>query len=327
MSKYQEYERTNAPKRGCFNNDEFGGIYKKTARPFVLKNWENNFYKSILNDGVIQYFKENEIAWWGGGQPTGHILSSQIACINHLFAIRKCKNTVLAVAKNICQDIDDVIKIENDKDFSAYISFEVVSDKDHLNEKYPTRGSNCTSLDALILAKIKEKTILIPIEWKYTEFYGNTDKSIEDSDKKSVNYKKGDEVKGKKRLCRYSNLITNSKQLSIKKDNYKNSVYFFEPFYQLMRQTLWAEQMIANKATETIKADDFIHVHIVPNGNKELLQYQYPVSEKGMLDTWQSCLSDKDKYKLIEPKNLLANIDKAKHKELIDYLSIRYWNE
>lgn len=29
--------------------------------------------------------------------------------------------------------------------------------------------------------------------------------------------------------------------------SYRNSIYFQEPYYQLMRQTLWAEQVIDNK--------------------------------------------------------------------------------
>lgn len=178
----------------------------------------------------------------------------------------------------------------------------------------------CTSIDAMIYGKLKDdKKIIVPIEWKYTENYhedGMIDKdySIENRGNKK-------EEKGNQRLGRYSNLITNSKQLSLKKDDYKSSIYFFEPFYQLMRQTLWSEQMILNKTTEAIKAENYIHAHIVPNGNKELLQYQYPSSRKGMLETWISCLTDADKYRLIEPKNLLANIDKVKYQSLIDYLT------
>ena len=45
-----------------------------------------------------------------------------------------------------------------------------------------------------------------------------------------------------------------------------------------------------------------------------------------MLDTWQSCLNVADKYRLIDPKELFANIDKAKYQSLIVYLKTRYWN-
>lgn len=326
MRKYKESEKINSPKRNCYNGDKFGGYFRKISRPYVLQNAKNNFYSPIYDD-VLKYFKDNNMSWWGGKLPTGHILSSQIACLNHLFPLRKDRDAVLSIAKTICPEIEDVLKIGNDTE-PAYISFEVVSDKDYLNEIYSTRGSNCTSVDALIVSKIKGKTIMLPIEWKYTEFYNNTDKSTENSDRKSPNHKKGDEAKGKERLERYcyndkNRLIDNSKQLK-SLSNYRNSVYFFEPFYQLMRQTLWTEQVIANKTTETIKADDFIHVHVIPSENKSLLQKKYKCSNKNMEETWRDCLQNQEKYKIISPKDLLKNVDKNKYQELIDYLKTRY---
>lgn len=320
MSEYQEKERKDAPIRNCFNGDIFGGVYKNQPRPFVLKNWENNFYQPILHE-VQDYFTHNKISWWGGKSPTGHILSSQIACLNHLFFIREDKDAVLAVAKTICNDIVTVLPIPIDNYLSAFISFEAVSDNDLLNEGRPTRGSNCTSIDALILAKNNDgKIILIPMEWKYTEFYDNTDKSSQAS--------------GIIRLNRYSKLINESSQLKLKKTDYTSSIYFFEPFYQLMRQTLWAEQMIKHKANERVKADDFIHVHVIPKDNHDLLKddmntnkrrkgysnREIPEKFDSLEKTWKSVLKDSNKYKIITPEDLLSKIDK----DLIDYLFKRY---
>lgn len=56
------------------------------SRPFVLRDGMNNLYQPIRND-VVLYFKENKISWWVGDKPSGHTLSSQITCLNHLFAI------------------------------------------------------------------------------------------------------------------------------------------------------------------------------------------------------------------------------------------------
>lgn len=53
--------------------------------------------------------------------------------------------------------------------------------------------------------------------------------------------------------------------------SYRNSIYSQEPYYQLMRQTLWAEQVINNKSSEKIKADSFVNIHVVTSQNKELL--------------------------------------------------------
>ncbi|MDR0294676.1 MAG: hypothetical protein LBH91_00555 [Prevotellaceae bacterium] len=218
---------------------------------------------------------------------------------------------------------------------SEYIAFEVVSEKDYLNEckkgRKPTRGNNCTSIDALIYAEDESgKKYIFPIEWKYTEYYDNGDKSIEDSNKKSQNHKKGDEAKGTERLDRYSNLITKStqlkdnKQLNLERGNYKNSVYFFEPFYQLMRQTLWVEQMtkIENHKNEELNAIDYIHIHVIPKENDSLLDKIYPCSKKKMKTTWNSCLKNEKTHRIISPEEFLNSINDA---YLRNYLETRYW--
>ena len=327
MSKYQENERKKAieliKNSELFENCKAGGKFMGETRDFVLSNGNYNLFKSVREE-IKAYFKENAISWWGGQKPTGHILSSQIACLNHLYPIRNDKNEVLKIAQIICEDIVDVLKIETDKFASEYIAFEVVSDKDYLNEckegQKPTRGSNCTSIDALIYAKHKNgKNYILPIEWKYTEHYNNTNKAVEDRKGEP----KGTNGKGKERLDRYVNncpcLIPNSEQLQPKTD-----VFFFEPFYQLMRQTLWTEQMIAHRNSERISAEDFIHAHIIPKENGDLLGKIYPCSSKDMETTWRVCLQDQSKYKIISPKDLLANLD-PKYADLKNYLAARYW--
>ena len=314
-----------------FNGDKGKRLYfvenKWLPKADLLMNSNNNLYR-LITEEVISYFDFNKIKFHhleGDSEsdfciPSGHTLSSQVSCLNHLYPLRYDKEAVLAIAQMICPEIEDVMQIETDKFFPAYISFEVVSDNDHLNERSSLRGSMCTSIDALIYGKHKDGTkILIPIEWKYTEkYHENEDLSIQDR-------VKGDGGKrGVERLKRYPKLIDNSKQLKALKE-YKGSVYFHEPFYQLMRQTLWAEQMCDNKNSEIIKADDFIHAHIIPEGNTELLEHTYKVSGAKMEKTWTDRLKNQDKYKIISPEKLLSNIDKQKHSELTNYLSLRYW--
>ena len=70
------------------NSELFEGVlggrkFFGKERKFVLLDGEKNIFKPIRND-VMEYFKNNRISWWGGKKPTGHVLSSQIACINHL---------------------------------------------------------------------------------------------------------------------------------------------------------------------------------------------------------------------------------------------------
>jgi hypothetical protein len=303
-----------------FNKDSGNGKYRGKPRSFVLKDCKNNFFNPIFSD-VINYFKENEISWWGGRWPTGHTLSSQVSCLNHLFYIRKDKEAVLGIVKNIFPEIKDIFTISTDKFDAGYIQFEAISTKDNLNEGKLTRGSNCTSVDALIYGLTKDnKKILFPIEWKYTESYGNTDKSTEDGE----GSQKGSERKGKERLERYSKLITESKQLKSFPE-YRGSIYFFEPFYQLMRQTLWAEQIIKHKRGEILEVDDFIHIHIVPQNNKSLLEKKYKKSNKDMEKTWRDCIKDQSKYRVVSPEIFAGAIDKKKYGMLIKYLKERYW--
>lgn len=315
-------------QKSLFNSSKFGGLFMGDDRNFVLKDPRDNFIHNVNYGDVINYFIINGINWWKGKAPTGHILSSQIACLNHLFPIRNSFDAVLALVKTIDADFDGVEIIKNDKEGSqGYISFEVVSDTDHLNEKRGknkklTRGSQCTSIDAVIIAKKMEKRTLITIEWKYVEHYYNVDKSKNPKGKKS----------GDSRLNNYCgsnnvqnpHLIQNSCQLA-KKEDYRGSVYFFEPFYQLMRQTLWAEQMIKNEATETIKADDFINLHIIPKENNELRNKLYKCSGgKDLLTTWQSQLVTPSKYVLMSPDEFFAKMI-PEYSDLVHSLQIRYW--
>jgi hypothetical protein len=300
-----------------FNGDKGNGYFMGKARPFVLKDGMNNLYEPIRND-VIRYFKDNEISWWGGDKPSGHTLSSQIACLNHLFAIMNDHDAVLAMLNGVRDEFEEVLRVECDAN-RQYIGFEVVSKEDPLNEKASTRGSNCTSVDAFIHAKHRDGSIwLIPIEWKYTEHYANQDKSNEDRQGEE----KGSNGKGQERVRRYSALTDASLQLK-SLDSYYGSIYYQEPFYQLMRQTLWAENVVRLKE-ENLKADNYMHLHVIPSANKDLLDKKYSVSGMGMEETWRSMLYDQSKYIIVDPQKLLEPI-KDKYPELASYLKKRYW--
>ena len=154
-----------------------------------------------------------------------------------------------------------------------------------------------------------------------TEKYEDKDLSVESN----PYFKYPNTNRGDSRLKSYSNLIKRSEQISCPfTGDLKGTIFFFEPFYQLMRHTLWAEQMIAHKDSEVLKADDFIHLHIIPSANRDLLNKIYPVSQQTMEETWRSVLSDQSKYRIITPKALFSPIHK-KDKNLTNYLEHRYW--
>ena len=309
--QYTRVERL-IEKREAFYNDPGNGYFRGKQYPFILNARTKNFYAPIKYE-VMEYFADNNITWWGGLRPTNHPLSSQIACVNHLFAIRRDKDAVIAVVKNIVPNVRDVSLILSDDTNAGYIQFEAVSNVDNLFEldgAKPTRGSLCTSIDALIIAELTDSSrLMIVIEWKYTESYGNENKAAGE--------------KGITRKERYTGLINASAQLI----SDTHDVYYFEPFYQLMRQTLWAEQMIRGKETEIIKADDYLHVHIIPPDNNELLKKIYRCSCKTMEETWRSCIKDNGKYLILSPQDFLAPVSHSKYEDLIRYLDLRYWND
>ncbi len=317
QTQYERQERLIADKSlNLFDGCQGGGKFGRNCYPFVLTEGVYNIYAPV-RDFAIQYFEENNISWWRNAI-TGHTLSSQIACINHLLPIADDHDAVLSILQGINDEFVDVLPIECDKT-PRYVALEAVSAEDRLNEIYCSRGSNCTSIDAIAMARHKTgKTVIVLIEWKYVELYENLDKSSE--------VDKYGKDKGAVRLARYSELINNSVQLK-SLGSYKGSVYFQEPFYQLMRQTLWGEQVVANKDTEILKADDYMHIHVIPAENSSLLDKKYKVSGgKGMEETWRSMINDQSKYQIVPPSKLFAPIrNNHRYQNLVEYLSQRYW--
>lgn len=300
-----------------FDYAEGYGTYRGKKHPYILKDGPANLYSPIC-ESALRYFSENSIQWWGGKIPTGNTLSSQVMCVNHLFSVAQDKEAVLSIINGLKKGFIfiDVLPIECDER-PQYISFEVVSDNDYLNEGHPKRGAQCTSVDALILAKHQSGSrILIMVEWKYTESYNDFDKFTEVKD--------GHE-RGQERQRRYNDLITSSAQLT-SLPAYQGNVYYQEPFYQLMRQTLWAEQMVAHQQTERIKADDYLHLHVIPDGNKALLEKKYKAFGTDMETTWRSMLNNKSKYLITSPQKLFEQIIHNPHySNLVKYLEQRYW--
>jgi hypothetical protein len=86
----------------------------------------------------------------------------------------------MQMINNLSPDFTGVLEIPTDRYYPAFIQFEAVSDNNNLNEGQPTRGNNCTSIDALVYAQHKDGSKwIIPIEWKYTEHYNNQNKADE----------------------------------------------------------------------------------------------------------------------------------------------------
>ena len=84
------------------------------------------------------------------------------------------------------------------------------------------------------------------------------------------------------------------------------------------------QQQVRNKMTERLKADNYLHVPIIPSVNDELLLKNYKVKQKGIESSWHEMIADQSKYVIIDPKTLMTPTI-TKYPELREYLSIRYW--
>jgi len=305
--------------KGAFQMEEeikqtsYRTINGLVGNKYILRNCDENLHESIRHEAKY-YFKENEIAWWKYGNnsdrnPTNHLVSSQIQCLNHLFALRKDKESMLKLAQLFDPEIDDVLPTIGDKD-SGYIAFEFIYENAKLlnEDDYGSkRGEYCTSIDAFIIAKHKGEKVLLPIEWKYTESYFEcTNKALEPG-------------KGKTRQIRYNQLIKKSAQLK-SVDDLAPSCYYYEPFYELMRQSLLAEQMVNSGV-----ASDFLHILVVPSENKDLLDKSYTFTKDNLQTTWRNCLSDQSKFKIIDSKQIRQLIENLPgYLKLAGYLKSRY---
>jgi len=280
------------------------GIFYKKPRDFVLFNPQYNLWAGIRED-AIAYFNKHKISWWENqGEPTGHLLSSQIACLNHLYFLRQRQDIATAVLKNIIPRIKKSCIIDD-----GFVEFEMIGKKKYLPERSHTRGKYTTSIDALMLGEQEDgKRILIFMEWKYTEFYSSESLVISSE--------------GTSRINTYKPLLGKS-DCPIRVDSIKD--LFFDPYDQLMRQTLLAWCMVDARE---YGATDWMHLHIIPKANKELRDRNTSVGLKGkdMGSCWKSVLKEPNRYLTLSPEELLKPaLGCLDAKSLIDYLKNRYW--
>ena len=279
------------------------GIFKGKRYPFVLQNPLLNLWDGIRED-VFRYFEENQITWWGGERSgvTGHLLSSQVACLNHLYPIRQRVDMATAILRAIRDDITSAVMMD-----TGFVEFEVVGRENYLGERSHSRGINATSIDAVMVGKKDNGTnILVMIEWKYTEEYDSKDLYIP------------------ARANIYDPLLlSNDSPIRIQKPR----DLYYEPFYQLMRQTLLGWLMVENREYE---CNEFIHIHVIPRENIKLRE---TVTSPGLVGesmtaAWRKVLKQPQRYIVMTPENMMSPIQVCEDSVSISrYLSKRYWNK
>lgn len=300
---YREDQRRKAVQiRDALFRDPGGGIFYGKGRDFVLKDPSLNLWEGIREDAK-QYFIKYRIPWWKGNPdgPTGHLLSSQVACINHLYYVRQRKDIAIALLKQVNPDIVEALVIDD-----GFVEFEYIGQKQYLKEKAFTRGANCTSVDAVMLGVTSEgKRIMFLIEWKYTEIYERKNLYIPE------------------RAVVYDSLIARSDGPFVIGADPRN--FYYEPLYQMMRQTLLGWLFAQNQEKN---CDSCVNVHVIPNGNIELKGNIMSPNFRGqdIHEAWKNILKVPNSYAPIDPASFIKG---AEHlvdtKSWLSYLNARYW--
>lgn len=301
--KYREQERERAIKiRGSFFNDPGSGQFLGEDRAFVLKNPSLNLWADIREDAK-HYFSANQIPWWKGTDvdPTGHLLSSQVACVNHLYFLRQRQDAATAILQRLDPTVEKALPLD-----SGYVEFEYIGAKQYLMEKSFTRGANCTSVDAAMLGSTKHgERRLFLIEWKYTEVYAVRDLYIP------------------RRAAVYDELIASPDGPFVA--GLEPRSLYFEPFYQMMRQTLLAWQFEAHRE---LGCSNCVNVHVIPKQNKELKETITALTLQGgdIHEAWRTVLKAPQKYIPVDPSDLLKTAQGLPDtKSWLTYLADRYW--
>lgn len=275
------------------------GYYKTKDRVFCLprSNALENLVPEI-RQAAKQYFSDYQIKWHDGqnGNPSNHLCDSQVCCVNFLFPFADQPQALATVLRKIYPELDCVLPVEN----GQYVAFEWIGAQNYLGEKTSrngrrTRGANFTSADAIVRFRRRDgKVQVVLIEWKYTESYSrmSLEFAASGTDRKKIYeplYRQEDFPLDKSKLPEFRAL-------------------FYEPFYQLMRQQLLANEM--EKAGE-LEADIVSLLHIAPAHNKDFGRVTSSLLEPlgaSVMDVWRALIRQEDRFMSVSTELLFGGL-------------------
>lgn len=187
------------------------------------------------------------------------------------------------------------------------------SNKNYLGEvSWGTRGANATSADfSFRFRRYDGQVHLVVGEWKYTEYYGKKPK-----DPAKIN---------KTRLRTYHEAFCRWK--AQRPDLPPYHTFFVEPFYQLMRQTLLAQEMErgCSRGAGEMGADIVSVIHVAPKANQDFGKNFQAAPSVGAYGrtigaAWTQ-IAPEDRFLSISSESLLTTI------EQVAPASLRPWSE
>ena len=257
----QAYFRDTSPTitdEGRSPTDEKG---RRNCHLLALGCEEENLFPGVRGPGgAIDFFRERGINWWKSTRsgddmkrdgPTRNMASSQVACVNFLLPLKDIRGALLCVLRALDDDVRDIVTISHDGNESP-VEFEWIG-PDLSLEGGKNRGANNTSIDAFLVAETnvgRRRAYLL--EWKYVEQSLSTRPEY-----------KGEGTAGDTRRRRYAERFR-APYSSFKPDGPDLDDFFYEPFYQLMRQRLLADLMVHQRV---LGIDEAKVVVVVPECN------------------------------------------------------------
>jgi hypothetical protein len=213
-----------------------------------------NLAPAIRNAADRLFAAEPTIQWH---QHANHGLSSQVCCLNFLLPFAEKPELLRRWVEHVTDDqVAEMLPIESDRAAQQwFVTFEWTGDTDYLNESNDgaprKRGANATAADAAVLFRDgQNRTQLLLIEWKYTESYGPPLDP------------KGNATRRK----RYQDIFLQPNGPIRADAGVKLDDFFFEPFYQMLRQQMLAWHTQASDP----QIDRARVLHLSPSGNRPL---------------------------------------------------------
>lgn len=261
----REKQRQQALKAGLFSAAACRpGRYNGRLYDFCLADEcaAENLHPALRAE-ALRSFGAARIQWHGGrgGLPSNHLCDSQIACVNALWPLARDPALLAAVFGRFLPELAEPLPFAGepplDDGAPPLVAFEWLGARNYLGERgWGTRGANGTSPDfALRFRRRDGRVQLVLGEWKYTERYGAR--------------LPAPERLNPRRLAAYRAAFARWRERQPGLPPYE--AFFVEPFYQLLRLTLLAQELerAGEQGAQVVSV-----AHVAPRANRELVSAQ-----------------------------------------------------
>ena len=284
------------------------GLYRNRMYPFCLplEYAAYNLFHEIRED-ALKTWNRHGIVWHSSalpGLPSNHLCSSQVFAVNLLFPFIDKPEALADALRPFFPYIVKMLPVEDKR----YITFEWIGDINYLKEEprigeSRKRGAGNTSIDAMMMYEgLDGKKTMLLFEIKYSESYG-------------VSYKRF-RPDGSDRFGCYEEFF-NGPSSPINLQVAPNLTDFlYEPFYQLLRHSLLASQIIEVGKPKVSRVQV---VHLTVTGNRDILAVTSPRFRSlgnTTYEVWTKVLKDPSGFSLISAEGFFKGISLETHREL-----------